>query len=112
MLVDLKKMKHLRMSKNWTQQHLADVCGVSMRTIQRVEKDGVASNETVASYAAVFETDVSEFLMTVDEYRGGEAVNASNRGASNAFSNLGGFMFVGVFVAGVVAGAALVTWLV
>jgi len=41
MLVDSQKLKALRNSRNWTQQHLAEVCDLSMRTIQRVEKDGV-----------------------------------------------------------------------
>jgi len=70
MLVDAKKLKLFRLSRNWTQQHLAEVCDLSMRTIQRVEKDGVASNETVAAYAAVFELDVSELLISAERFEG------------------------------------------
>ena len=70
MLIDSKKLKALRGSKNWTQQHLAEVCGLSMRTIQRVEKDGVASNETVAAYAAIFELEATELLITVEHFEG------------------------------------------
>ncbi|GAA6139195.1 hypothetical protein NBRC116583_29420 [Arenicella sp. 4NH20-0111] len=108
MLVDSNKMKHMRLSKNWTQQHLAEVCGVSMRTIQRVEKDGVASNETVASYAAVFEMPASDFLITIEEF------DNTNRSDSDSalMSRLGGLIFIGGFAAGIGAGVALALWLI
>jgi len=32
------KLKHLRESKAWSQSHLAEVAGLSLRTIQRIEK--------------------------------------------------------------------------
>ena len=53
-------VKRLRHQKSWTQQHLADACDVSLRTIQRVEKVGNASNETIMSLCAVFEIDADE----------------------------------------------------
>jgi len=68
MLVDSKKMKELRCSRNWTQQHLAEVCDLSIRTIQRVEKDGVASNETVGAYASIFELSVGELVIPAERY--------------------------------------------
>jgi len=55
MEVNGKYVKNLRVGKGWTQQHLADACEVSLRTIQRVEKFGTASNETVLGLAAVLE---------------------------------------------------------
>lgn len=106
MLVNAKKMKRLRVGRNWTQQHLADVCGVSMRTIQRVEKDGVASNETVASYAAVFEIQAGELLVSTEQFDGSNREPATGR-----FSKLSGLIFFGGFTAGVAAGVALAAWL-
>jgi transcriptional regulator with XRE-family HTH domain len=53
--VNAKKIKTLRTQKGWTQQHLADACAISLRTVQRVERYGNASQETVLSLAAVFE---------------------------------------------------------
>jgi transcriptional regulator with XRE-family HTH domain len=50
-----EKVKHLRVERNWTQQHLADACGVSLRTVQRIEKFGNASHESVMSLCAVLE---------------------------------------------------------
>ena len=68
MLVDAKKLKQLRLGKNWTQQQLADQSHLSLRTVQRVEKDGVASHETVAAYCAVFELQHDQFMLTAEEF--------------------------------------------
>lgn len=59
-------IKILRQQLNWTQQVLADACDVSLRTIQRVEKEGVASKETTMSLCAVFEVRQGE-LIQLDE---------------------------------------------
>lgn len=40
MQINNNTVKLLRTEKSWTQQHLADASGVSLRTIQRVESDG------------------------------------------------------------------------
>lgn len=36
-------IKELRLKKSWSQEKLADKAGVSLRTIQRIESDGIAS---------------------------------------------------------------------
>ena len=68
MLVDANKLKQLRLGKNWTQQQLADQSHLSLRTVQRVEKDGVASHETVAAYCAVFVLQHDQFILTAEEF--------------------------------------------
>ena len=73
MRLNPKTIKQLRDDKNWTQQSLADACGLSLRTIQRVEKEGVASRETMMSLCAVFEVKQSS-LINLDE---AEANNSS-----------------------------------
>ncbi len=97
MLVDSKKLKQLRLDKNWTQQHVADVCDLSMRTIQRVEKDGVASNETVAAYAAIFELDVADLLVASEQF---ETTNRPER-FSKSMQVLMAALFLGGFGAGI-----------
>ncbi len=57
MQLDTSKIRHLRQHKAWTQQQLADICGLSLRTIQRVELHGSASLETGRSLAAAFDTE-------------------------------------------------------
>ncbi len=104
MLVDSQKLKTLRLAKNWTQQHLAQVCDLSMRTIQRVEKDGVASNETVAAYAAIFELTVADLLVTVEAY---ETVDRKET-LSKKTQAIMAFLFFGGFTAGI----SLTLWLI
>lgn len=55
-------IKTLRQKHNWTQQLLADACDVSLRTIQRVEKEGAASKETTMSLCSVFEVRQGELI--------------------------------------------------
>ncbi|MFT5543863.1 MAG: DNA-binding XRE family transcriptional regulator [Glaciecola sp.] len=59
-------VKALRQKNSWTQQLLADACDLSLRTIQRVEKEGIASKETTMSLCAVFEIRQGE-LIKLDE---------------------------------------------
>ena len=53
------KIKDLRHKKGWSQEQLADLCGLNVRTIQRVENGNQASLETLKSLASVFEVDIS-----------------------------------------------------
>ena len=52
-------IKKLRERKNWTQEQLAVMSGLNVRTIQRVENGQNASLETLKSLAAVFEVDIA-----------------------------------------------------
>lgn len=63
MEVNAQLVKQKRTQNNWTQQHLAEICGLSMRTIQRVERYGNASNETVSALASVLEVDANELIV-------------------------------------------------
>lgn len=54
------RVQKLRLQKGWSQQQLADLSGLSVRTIQRIEQGHSASVESLKSLAAVFEIDFSE----------------------------------------------------
>jgi DNA-binding XRE family transcriptional regulator len=54
MKVDPTLVKKLREARAWSQDHLAQVSGLSLRTIQRVEADGTASAETKMAIASAF----------------------------------------------------------
>ena len=71
MLLASSKIKSMRLDKGWTQQDLAEFCDVSVRTVQRVEKDGIASLETTLALASVFEVDKAAFLETQPSKSGG-----------------------------------------
>ena len=60
MRVDSSYIKAQRARRAWSQEHLAEVTGLGLRTIQRIEKTGAASYESARSLAAVFEIDVAE----------------------------------------------------
>ncbi len=50
-------IRKLRLEKGWSQEQLAEMAGVSSRTIQRIENGYEVSTETMKCLAAVFEID-------------------------------------------------------
>lgn len=53
-------IQKLRLQHGWSQQQLAELSGLSTRTIQRIENGQAASTETLKALAAVFEVDFSQ----------------------------------------------------
>jgi len=53
-------IKKLREKHNWSQEQLATMSGLSVRTIQRVENGQKASLETLKCLASVFEVDIEK----------------------------------------------------
>ncbi|MFK8010988.1 MAG: helix-turn-helix domain-containing protein [Marinicellaceae bacterium] len=64
MKINTERLIAEKTKRAWTQGHLAEVCGVSLRTIQRLEKTGAASNETIKALASVFELSIEELMET------------------------------------------------
>lgn len=54
-------VRKLRLVKGWSQEQLAELAGVSIRTIQRIERGQAPSLETRNALASVFEVDISEW---------------------------------------------------
>jgi transcriptional regulator with XRE-family HTH domain len=55
-----ERLKAFREQAGWTQDHLAQISGISLRTIQRIESDeGGPSLQSLQALAAVFGCDVS-----------------------------------------------------
>ena len=67
MKVDPDKIKRWREDRCWSQEHLADAAGISLRTVQRLENGESALRETVMALAAAFDVDVS--VLAVDARR-------------------------------------------
>ena len=59
MQLDQNRIRTERERRAWSQEHLAEVAGLSLRTIQRVETTGSASFETARALAAVIEVEVA-----------------------------------------------------
>lgn len=62
MKIDAKHVRELRLQRQWSQEQLAEACGLNLRTVQRLESSGRASNESLRALAAVFEVDPSSLL--------------------------------------------------
>ncbi|AOW77711.1 transcriptional regulator [Colwellia sp. PAMC 20917] len=92
--VNAKKIKELRTAKGWTQQHLADACAISLRTVQRVERYGNASQDTVLGLASVFEIAQTEIVLleALDEAFSDEEDNSFNPNMQILFAALFGAM--------------------
>ena len=73
-------VKKLRLQRGWSQEQLAEMAGVSVRTIQRVERGYTPGLETAKALAAVFEVDLSTFMSeekTMNQDQPRQAENAS-----------------------------------
>lgn len=53
-------IQKLRLQRGWSQEQLAHLSGLSVRTIQRIENGQTPSVESLKSLASVFEMDFSE----------------------------------------------------
>jgi len=60
MKINVVLLKKLRTEKAWSQDQLADISGLSLRTIQRIEKSGNASLESKKAIASAFEIKAIE----------------------------------------------------
>lgn len=53
-------IQKMRLKRGWSQQQLADVSGLSLRTVQRLESGRAPSLESLKSLASVFEISVED----------------------------------------------------
>ena len=97
--VNAKKIKELRTGKGWTQQHLADACAISLRTVQRVERYGNASQDTVLGLLSVFEIQQSDIIVPE------EAIEDISEAEKNNDSQLKQLFFVALI--GAIIGALI-----
>ena len=61
--VDRELIRSEREKRAWSQEQLAQVSGLGIRTVQRVENGGNASLETIKALAAVLELPVEALLV-------------------------------------------------
>jgi transcriptional regulator with XRE-family HTH domain len=57
---NLRDIKKMRLERHWSQEQLAEMSGLSIRTIQRIENGENAGLESLKSLAAVFETNIAD----------------------------------------------------
>jgi transcriptional regulator with XRE-family HTH domain len=96
MQIDSKRVRAERERRAWSQEHLSEVSGLALRTIQRVESTGNGSYETVKALAAVFECDVAALRAAIADVARPPASPRSRRywaagAAAAAIATLGFF---------------------
>ncbi len=60
--VDGELIRELRLEKSWSQEDLAERAGLSLRTVQRVESDGLASLRSRRSIAHALEVSPTDLV--------------------------------------------------
>jgi len=58
--INLRAIKKMRLERHWSQDQLAEMSGLSVRTIQRIENGENAGLETLKSLASVFEINITD----------------------------------------------------
>lgn len=77
-------VQKLRLQRGWSQEQLATVSGLSVRTIQRIERGQSASLETLATLASVFEIEMSQ--LTVEKETDMQSLAVNSREAEEAIA--------------------------
>ena len=79
---DAAKIKRWREERQWSQEHLAELAGITARTIQRIESGEKASQDSVMALAAAFNVDVT--ALSVDAEAEARSVAQDQAAAAEA----------------------------
>lgn len=61
--IDSTRLRELRSARQWSQEQLAELSGLNLRTIQRLEAGAKISTESLRALAAVFEVPAETLLV-------------------------------------------------
>lgn len=81
---DSAKIRRWREERHWSQEHLAQLAGIGLRTLQRIENGENASPDSVAALAAAFNVEAIALSVDAEE----EARLAAELKAEEAASTL------------------------
>ena len=98
---DAAKIKRWREERHWSQEHLAELAGIGLRTLQRIEKGEPASKDTLMALAAAFGVEVLALCIDPEA----EAAEIVRRKDQKAISGLR--LSVGIHFAGYIIGMAV-----
>lgn len=80
-------VRKLRIQRGWSQEQLAELTNLSVRTIQRAERGQTLSLETARSFASVFEVDISTFNRGVTTMNSNNKINEDIEDKKNLSQN-------------------------
>lgn len=90
-MIDKSLIKKHRKERSWSQDQLASVSGLSLRTIQRIENEGICSLESKKSLAVAFEINANELDLNTTAIK---TLASVNRGRKLGFADaIGGLVF-------------------
>ena len=72
--VDSDRIRSERDRRAWSQEHLASVAGLGLRTVHRIEKTGSASLESMRSLASAFSLQVADLRADSDKAKRGRDI--------------------------------------
>ncbi|MGK4475440.1 2TM domain-containing protein [Aeromonas molluscorum] len=87
-------VRKLRLQRGWSQDQLATMSGLSVRTVQRIERGQAPGLESLKALAAVFELDISQLQeseMREANMESGTGVTREEREAMEFVQGLKGF---------------------
>ena len=64
--VNAEKIKKWRAERCWSQEHVAEIAGISLRTLQRIENGRAVSRDTAMALASAFEVDLSALTLDIN----------------------------------------------
>lgn len=67
MQIDTEKLKRWREERFWSQEHLAELAGIALRTVQRIESGGTASRESITALAAAYNVDAAALTYSPED---------------------------------------------
>lgn len=79
MHINSNRLRELRIARQWSQEQLASLSGLNLRTIQRLESGAKISMESLRALAAVFEVPADSLLIS-EPAPGQPALNAMREG--------------------------------
>lgn len=96
-------IRKLRIEKGWSQETLAEISDLSVRTVQRIERGGNASLETLSAFAAVFEVDIATLAMEMTMYKQNELPEEQRNAVEYARDIKGFYSHLAFYVIGCAA---------
>lgn len=111
---DAAKIKRWREERQWSQEHVADLAGIGLRTIQRIENGDPASPDSLKALAAAYNVDV--MALAIDqETEASRLVRAHNEKARSGLRlslwiHLAGFAIGAVVFIAISLGAGGGLW--
>ena len=102
---DAAKIKRWREERHWSQEHLAELAGIGVRTVQRIETGDKASGDSLKALAAAFNVDV--MALTVDAKTEAETMIREKNAKATAAMRLGFFIHLASYLFGMIVCAGI-----